>query len=71
MAVAGGVFCANGFICVLELSRIPSLPCLPLNIHHGDEDDGIIFDNDAVSLGFIGLDSELLNRVYELATDVK
>ena len=71
MAVAGRVIHTNGLFCILKLSCISSLPCHPLYIRYGDGNDDMIFDEYAVSLGFIGLDLKLLNRVDKLATEVK
>ena len=71
MAVTSRVFCANGLLCIFKLSRVPSFPCHSFEIRHGDKDDEIILHEYAVSFGFTGPDSELLNIVDKLTMEVK
>ena len=59
------------FFHIFKLSRVLSLPCRLLNICHGDKDNDISLDKYATPLGFVDLDSELLNIVNKLATEVK
>ena len=58
MDVAHQILRANGLLRVFEVARVPRLPGRPLD---GDEDDGVIVEDNAETFCLIRFDSELLD----------
>ena len=61
MGVTGLILFPDGLLGLFELDRVPCLTGGPFDVGHGHQGDDIILDDDAVALGLVHIDLQLLD----------